>query len=235
MSGPNPVQFLPQNTPFTIPKEGKLILIVTSTISANLTFKASDKGRKLGYPDQFSITQPLNAVLPVEGGFFEFVTLTNDATVTITFGMDIVKDYLSQLSPISPDTPYLNSYNVTQDTLLRDLERIVPRNGLVANAYNVFALAAGNTGNSSGYSLPLASHVLLQMGISQDALGTSPHASYLTLNDPTGYALVSVVGAINSPLNIQFYVTKGGNYSFVWKNGDSVSHTFFYNFYAVAT
>lgn len=235
MSGPNPVSFLPQNTPFTIPKEGKLILIVTSTVAANLTFKASEKGRKLGYPAQFSITQNLNAVLPVEGGFFDFVTLTNNATVTVTFGMDIAKDYLNQIASLSPTTPYLNTYNQTTDTILRSIERIVPRNGVVADASAVFSVAAGTGGSTSNYLLPIATYVILQMGISQDTLGTTPHASTLALYDPNAVRVCLVAGAINSPLSVSFYVTRGGNYYFGWNNGDTVSHTFFYNLYAVAT
>lgn len=235
MSGPNPVSFLPQNTPFTIPKEGKLILIVTSTTAANLTFKASDKGRKLGYPAQFSITANLNEVLPVEGGFFDFVTLTNDATVTATFGMDIAKDYLNSIASLSPNTPYLNTYNQTTDTLLRSVERIVPRNGVVASAKSVFAVSAGTSSVSGTYLLPVATKVILQLGISQDVLGTTPHDSYLAFNDQNDRPIAYVAGAINSPLTISFYTAIEGNYYLAWGNGDTVTHTFLYNMYAVAT
>lgn len=235
VTGPNPVQELPQNAPFTIPKEGKTILIVTSTTPANLTFKASEKGRKLGYPAQFSITQQLNAVLPVEGGYFDFVTLTNDATVTVTFGMDIAKDYLNQITPLSPNQPYLNTYNQTSDTLLRSIERIVPRNGVVANTNFNESIAAAGSGNIGPYSLQIGTWVLVQLGISQDALGTSPHASYIKFVDPENSVVIEAIGAINSPLNEKFYVTRAGNYNFSYLNGDSVAHTFFVNMYAVAT
>lgn len=232
-SSPNPVQTLPQGTPFTIPKEGITVLIVTS-LTANLTFKASAKGRAAGYPDQFSITQGLNAVMPVQGGFFEYVTLTNDAQVTVTFGMDIAQDYLNQISPLGPGGP-LNTYNTTTDTLLRSIERIVPRAGVVTTATLDLSVAAGEGATVGPYNIPGSSLFIVQAGISQTTLGTTPHASYLRIADPSGNYPIYLKGAVVSAIAKKFYSARAGNYNIEYLNGDSVAHWFFLNMYVVGT
>lgn len=235
VTGPNPVQFLPQGTPFTIPKKGTLLLVVTSDTGANLTFKASKEGRAMGYPDQFSITAQLNESLPVQGGIWDFVTLTNDATVTVTFGMNILLNALNQIASLSPNTPYLDVYNTTSDTILRSIERIVPRGGVLAQATVNESVASAGSGSSGPYSLDIATLVYLQLAISQDSLGTSPHDSYIYIEDSSSRIVYEVVGAVNSPLVAQFYTTVSGGYIIKWYNGDSVAHTFFASMYAVAT
>jgi len=120
------------------------------------------------------------------------------------------------------DLPY------TSDTIARSLERVVPRNGESSGGLALTEIASGGadlTGNLE--NAEPGDLIIFMLGISQDALGTSPHASYVQAIDPAGNGMFTVYGAIGGGYSV-FYARAGvsGVWTYHAHNGDSVTHYF---------
>lgn len=126
------------------------------------------------------------------------------------------------------------------DSLIQQIESISPRAGFfstfTAPVLDESVAAAGSLSKTNIIGgVNYGALMYFYMGISQDALGTSPHASYIDLYDNySGYLIARVKGAINSPLSGKFVfpVPSGGGQnttgvSYSYLNGDSVAHWFF--------
>jgi len=126
------------------------------------------------------------------------------------------------------------------DSVIKSIQAIVPRRGF-ASTYKVpvlsLSVAAGASVALTNFinGLVYGTKIFYTMAISQDTLGTSPHASYLQLFDAqTGYLIDEVVGAVNSPTKGEFTMPLINNdglttdgLSYAYANGDSVAHWFY--------
>lgn len=119
----------------------------------------------------------------------------------------------------------------TLDTLMRSVEIIAPRQGEEAVTALDESVAAGGSGSGNLLSISTAGSLLfVQLAISQDSLGTSPHASYISVIDPGGDTILKVRGAVNNPVAVYIRAADTGMYTFAYENGDSVAHWFLINF-----
>lgn len=119
----------------------------------------------------------------------------------------------------------------TLDTLMRSVEIVAPRQGEEALTPLDESVASGGSGSGNLLNVPTAGSLLyIQLAISQDTLGTSPHSSYISIIDPGGNTIVKVRGAVNSPLSAYIRAALTGTYKYSYENGDSVAHWFLINF-----
>lgn len=95
------------------------------------------------------------------------------------------------------------------------------------------SVAAAGTGSGtlvSGQYMSTGQLLYIQWGISQDTLGTSPHASYIQINDPQDAVIAKVRGAVNPygtlVIRVNVNVSSSTPYTFSYENGDSVAHWF---------
>lgn len=125
---------------------------------------------------------------------------------------------------------------ISNDSLMRSVEHAWPRNNQVSIASIDESIAAGGTANNTqADATPSGSEIYVEMGISQDSLGTSPHASYISLVDTTsGNTLARIKGAVNPYLSMALKIPYANNNTltsmvleFQASNGDSVAHWFF--------
>lgn len=126
---------------------------------------------------------------------------------------------------------------LTQNALMRDLELIAPTREtapLTAPLLDESVAAAGTgTGTFLASTTYNGSLAYIQMAISDDALGTSPHASYIQILDSAGNIVAMIKGAVNSPFFGKIQLQSIGQYTYKYLNGDSVAHWFFLSAYVV--
>lgn len=118
----------------------------------------------------------------------------------------------------------------TANTIGRMLELIRPvqqgNSGLEVDAD--LAAAATGSDTTSFTNVTIGSEIEVIWGMSQDALGTSPHASYMSITGGTSSQLYfKARGAVNPYGSYKFRVaTAESALDIAWENGDSVAHWF---------
>lgn len=118
------------------------------------------------------------------------------------------------------------------DSIWRLIEKLVPQGN--TNIEQILVdedVAAAGAGSGSTSSIPKGAIVHYYGGISQDTLGTSPHASYITLSDFQSNIVFKSRGALNYVFRGRFRNPVEGAGSFAYSNGDSVSHWFLLGIY----
>lgn len=126
----------------------------------------------------------------------------------------------------NPANQYTLPY--TSDSLARSIERIAPRNGEAFGGIGATSIASGGTDLTGTLFTGTAGDIaLFNLSISQDALGTTPHASYVLVTDPNGNNIVQQYGAMgNGSLQVVIPLGLSGTYKYQAHNGDSVTHYF---------
>ena len=112
----------------------------------------------------------------------------------------------------------------------RLLECVAANRGSLSTLIVDESVAAAGTGSSTYNISQGIDYALFVGGISDDSLGTSPHASYITVTDGNGNLMFKIRGALNSPFSIRAGPLSG-NVKIAWANGDSVAHWFLLNIY----
>lgn len=126
---------------------------------------------------------------------------------------------------------------LTQNALMRDLEVIAPTRETAPLTAPLLDLSVAAAGSGNGTFLASTTYngslAYIQMGISEDALGTSPHDSYIQILDSAGNIVAMIKGAVNSPFFGKIQLQSIGQYTYKYLNGDSVAHWFFLSAYVV--
>lgn len=112
----------------------------------------------------------------------------------------------------------------------RLLETIRPTRGSNSSLVVDASVAAAGSGSATFTPNQGIDHAVFTGGISQDTLGTDPHASYITVTDANENLMFKIRGALNSPFSIRAGPL-AGKISIAWQNGDSVAHWFLLNVY----
>jgi hypothetical protein len=123
---------------------------------------------------------------------------------------------------------------LTNLTPWRLLEFIKPTRGSSQKLIIDAIMAASATGSATYTPYSGLDHALFTGGISEDTLGTSPHASYISVTDGNGNLIFKIRGALNSP----FKIVAGplsGDLTIAWENGDTVAHWFLLNVYEMVS
>lgn len=148
----------------------------------------------------------------------------------ITYGETSHKDVINYLAGSSSSMVLAPA--LTNDTLMRDLEKLAPRRGYVSEGNIDQSIASLGSAASANLSVDASGDIVYYvMGISQDTLGTSPHASYIQLKDVvSGVILTRIKGAV-VPYAYGMVRTAAGNDDLVLEayNGDTLAHWFYAN------
>lgn len=178
----------------------------------------------------------------IDGNFYEKFIITGDSDFNALWdagkltGFYHVGYRLSWGMSATGGTRYevTNKYS---ESLFRLLEKLSPRLS-AANpvSFNGSIAAAGS--QTGTLSVNPGDELVIIGGISQDTLGTSPHASYIYINDQNAYTLWQIIGAVipYSTVKVRVpYQDKNVAVTFAWKafNGDSVAHWFTLNVYRI--
>lgn len=125
-------------------------------------------------------------------------------------------------------------YNAAQSirgySITRMLEYIAPF-GITGNQYINAVIASGGADVTAILSMANGDLMSIDWAITQDALGTSPHASYLSVVDTSGNKLLYALGAGNYSGTKTVRMVINGYVTITAHNGDTVAHTFFCNIY----
>ena len=117
----------------------------------------------------------------------------------------------------------------TVNTIGRMLELIRPINGGNSNVEVDASLAAAASGSdtTSFQNITVGTEIEVIWGMSQQSLGTSPHASYMSITGKSGQVYFKARGAVNPYGSYRFIVAEAeSNLDIAWENGDSVAHWF---------
>lgn len=154
------------------------------------------------------------------------VTKASPQGVVVTPGIP----YQTSDSPLG----YNNNVGLVQPmsslTPWRLLEVIKASRGTLSSLIVDESVAAAGNGTATYDISQGIDYALFVGGISDDALGTSPHASYITVTDGNGNLMFKIRGALNSPFAYRAGPLSG-NLKIAWSNGDSVAHWFLLNIY----
>ena len=124
---------------------------------------------------------------------------------------------------------------------IRLLEKAHPY-GLSTNPVSISqSIAAGGADLSGNFTVVPGDDLIITMAISQISLGTTPHASYIYVDDYLGNTVTNAVGAAIPSLVVKSkavgitgqYGNAAVTYSYKLHNGDSVAHWFVLNVYRV--
>lgn len=119
---------------------------------------------------------------------------------------------------------------MNSNSIARLLEIIAPARGSTFLYLNE-TIASGGADVTGTLGIAGGDLLSFDWCITQDSLGTSPHASYISVKDAAGNQCLYVMGAGNSSGTKIFRGQVGGDLQIVMHNGDSVSHTFMINIY----
>ena len=120
--------------------------------------------------------------------------------------------------------------SITGNSITRLLEIATPIS-YVNNLYINALIASGGSDQTATMYVAEGDLLWIDWAITQDSLGTSPHASYIAVTDPNGNKFLYAIGAGNYRGAKSVRNTLSGNMTATCHNGDSVSHTFLCNVY----
>ena len=124
-----------------------------------------------------------------------------------------------------------NAYNgVRGMSIVRLLEIAAPIGGS-SSRYILTEIASGGADVTGTLYASIGDMVSIDWAITQDSLGTSPHASYISITDGASYLMLYALGAGNYHGTKILRVLASGNVTITCHNGDSVSHTFMVSIY----
>lgn len=226
------IPILTPGTPFTLPKGVKTWIYGTAVNPPNtLILIPSARGRALGLSNLTIDVSP-NNYEAVDGDLWSQAQ-AKAGQFLILVGANLFPNTLNFLSGYVSGGSGLSSA-LGSDNWSRLLEKISSlRTGSFGNYVDESVAAAGSGSVTFSVSTPGYLHV--SAGISQDTLGTSPHASYLKLNDPNGSTMFGLKGAVIPYAMSSLRAPLTGTYTLEWLNGDSVAHWFFCEVYVVGS
>jgi hypothetical protein len=149
--------------------------------------------------------------------------------VTIYIGINMGENPTAPLGYEGPSSGALSTMK-TNNTIGRMLELIRPvTNGNSVLEVDASLAAAASGSDTTGFqTVTVGTEVEVIWGMSQDSLGTSPHASYMSIIGGTSdQVYFKARGAVNPYGTYRFRVyTAESALNIAWENGDSVAHWF---------
>ena len=179
----------------------------------------------------------------VDGNFYSKFKVSGDADFQTLWASGKLTGYFHVGYRLSLNQGPLGIQRYTlsskySESVMRILEKLSPRYNAAAGPSFNESLAAGADSTGSFEANP-GDEILIMGGISQDTLGTSPHASYIYINDKNGATVWNVIGALLPSAVMRFRVPfqndAEATQTFTYKayNGDSVAHYFALNVYII--
>ena len=179
----------------------------------------------------------------IDGNFYSRFRVSGDAAFAALWASGKLTGYyhVGYRLSLNQGPLGIQRYTVTSkysESVMRLLEKMHPRYNAAAGPSFSQSLAAGADLTGSFDANP-GDEIIVMGGISQDSLGTTPHASFIYVNDKNGATVWNVIGALLPSAVMKFRcpfqndANATQTFSYKAYNGDSVAHYFALNVYIV--
>lgn len=214
------------------------------TITYNGTLYLYPRSSKVGIPQIFPPNVSTENAWLIDGNYYGQFQITGDSAFNALWDAGTLTGYYHVGYRLTMPATAFGFLRYTQvarynESLARLMEKLEPRFNAFQPVSMSQSIPAGESVTGSIVGLSAGDLLYIQMAISQDTLGTSPHGSYIFVNDQKGLTTCNVVGALlptySGKIRVPYQVNGTANYTWTYKayNGDSLAHFFLLNIYGV--